>query len=228
MNRGVFVAAVAAVAVAAPGVASGRVYLGPSPYLSFADSPLAGGSYTAFYLENFESGALSVPGVSASFGVVAPPGVFTDSVDADDGSIDGSGAAGHSWYSGNSVTTMRFTFDAGVLGAYPTDAGIVWTDVGQSAQGLGFGDVYFEAFDAGGVSLGISGPFFLGDGTAISQTAEDRFFGATNAGGISAIQISMPASVDWEVDHLQFGIVPTPGAAALGLLAVGFMLRKRS
>ena len=46
-------------------------FLGPSPYLSFADSPFNGQSFTYFHLENFESGTLSVPGVSMNVGATA-------------------------------------------------------------------------------------------------------------------------------------------------------------
>ncbi|HEY8492699.1 MAG TPA: hypothetical protein VIN04_02330, partial [Myxococcota bacterium] len=70
---------------------------GPSPYRSFADSPFAGISFAWFHLENFENGALTVPGVSISTGRVIFPSDFTDSVDGDDGLIKGLGRDGHSW-----------------------------------------------------------------------------------------------------------------------------------
>ena len=44
--------------------------LGPTPYLSSSDSPLSGGSFAYFHLENFEDHLLSTPGVSASAGGV--------------------------------------------------------------------------------------------------------------------------------------------------------------
>ncbi|MFM9956725.1 MAG: hypothetical protein ACKVZJ_01505 [Phycisphaerales bacterium] len=200
--------------------------LGPTPYLSFADSPFSALALPTFHLENFEDGALNTPGVVASGGIVVAPGSFTDSVDADDGVIDGSGSAGSSFYSQNLLSSFRFTFDAGALGGLPTHAGLVWTDVGITTSTTGVGDVTFEAFDAGGISLGLVGPITLGDGTALSQTAEDRFFGATNPAGISAIEIRMGNSTDWEIDHLQYGL-PTPGTAAL-LAAAGLAgLRRR-
>src|SRR5438067_673727 len=91
------------------GVSSARAaFLGPSPYLSFADSPFNGGSFGYFYLETFEDGALNTPGVTASAGSVTSPGSLTDSVDGDDGTIDGSGTAGHSYISGTS-TSLTFT-----------------------------------------------------------------------------------------------------------------------
>lgn len=202
-------------------------FLGPTPYLSFADSPFAGQTFASFYLENFEDGLLNTPGLTASGGRVVGPGAFIDSVDGDDGANDGSGSAARSWYSGNTFSQITFTFSATDLGAFPTHAGIVWTDVGVVSSGpQGFGDVTFEAFDAIGVSLGSISAASLGDGTAVSSTPEDRFFGITNPGGISAIRISMSNSVDWEVDHVQYGIVPTPGTLLL-LSSAGLLARRR-
>lgn len=47
-------------------------------------------------------------------------------------------------------------------------------------------------------------------------TAEDRFLGVIHGGGISRVVISTTNSNDWEVDHVQYGLVPAPaGLAAL-------------
>jgi len=197
--------------------------LGPSPYLSSADSPFNGGTFSYFHLEDFEDGALNTPGVAASGGIVLAASALTDSVDGDDGVIDGSGIAGHSWFSKNSVSGMTFTFSAAVLGALPTHVGIVWTDVGVSSPVNGVGPVTFEAFDATNASLGVIGPVTLGDGSAAGATAEDRFFGVTNAGGISSVRISTPSSTDWEVDHLQYGLAPVPEPETWMLLGVGLL-----
>ena len=123
---------------------------GPSAYLQAADSPFAGVPGLAyFYLEDFEDFNLNTPGVSVNAGYSTKPtwaAAVTDSVDGDDGMIDGFGTRGNSWFSPSGGQGLTFTFDAGVLGSLPTYAGIVWTD--------GLNGVTFEAFDAMGVSLG--------------------------------------------------------------------------
>ena len=192
--------------------------IGPSAYLSSADSPFspfAGFSY--FHLENFEDHLLNTPGVTASTGgvtsVVFGPTIH-DSVDADDGSIDGSGLGGDSFFSGAGGIGISFTFNAGALGGLPDAAGIVWTDGG--------GTITFEAFNALNESLGI----LTGTHADIRNdggTAEDRFYGVTNTGGISRIHISS-SSGGIEVDHLQYGlrgsVVSVPEPTSLALLGI--------
>lgn len=164
-------------------------------YASFEDSPFKGLPFSYFYLEDFEDGLLNTPGVTASAGQVLRPSWITDSVDADDGVVDGSGARGSDWfYSASGASTIKFSFDAGRLGGFPTHAGIVYTD--------GVGLVTFEAFGPDGTSLGIIGPVNLDDGAYTAMTRDDRFFGVINPGGISAIQIE---TIGFEVDHLQYG-----------------------
>src|SRR5262245_33520243 len=95
-------------------------YLGPTPYLSFGDSPFNGLSFSYFHLEDFEDGSFNTPGATASAGwTVNGPGGFTDSVDGDDGAIDGSGTGGHSFLTSSS-TFLTITFSASVLGQLPT------------------------------------------------------------------------------------------------------------
>ena len=213
-------------AAAAP-VSAAPVLLGPTPYLAFdnslpgagtAISPFSGLAFSYFHLETFEDHLFNTPGVSASAGgvtsVVFGPSIH-DSVDADDGSIDGSGLNGDDFFSGSGATGITFTFDPNVLGQLPTHVGIVWTD--------GAGTITFRAVGPNGVlgTLGpASGPGFP-NGSFNGETAEDRFFGAIDAGGISSIFISNSAG-GIEVDHLQYGaLAPVPVPAALWLFCSG-------
>jgi hypothetical protein len=179
--------------------AGGATNLGPTPYLSSADSPFNPASFSYFHLEDFEDHLFNTPGVSADAGgvtsVVFGPSVH-DSVDADDGTIDGSGLNGDGYFAPNGAGGVMFTFDANVLGSLPTDVGIVWTD--------GSGTTLFEPFDAQGNPLPPIGPLALADASFNGETAEDRFLGVSDPGGISAIQISNTGG-GMEVDHLQYG-----------------------
>jgi hypothetical protein len=217
-------------ALASPALA---VNHGPTPYLSFADSPFSSVALSYFHLEDFQDGSLNTPGVTVSAGAApVAPGSTTDSVDGDDGAIDGSGAAGWSLYSNQVLTSFAFDFNAGALGNLPTHVGIVWTDVGFVTSGSPFsGPVTAEAFDSASNSLGLIGPVVLGgDGTVNGATAEDRFFGFSNLGGIARLVIATSNSVDWEVDHLQYGYtIPEPTAAVLAsgaLIALGAVRRR--
>lgn len=190
----------------------------PTQYKEFNDSPFSTLSFAQFYLETFEDGLLDTPGVNITnnlpggdpVGVVGPSPI-TDSVDGDDGSIDGFGINGHSFTSltnqaiGNYGLTISFLPQ--FLGGLPTYAGLVWTDGSQNRPTI------FEAFDAIGNSLGTIGPVDIGDNSFLGTTGEDRFFGIFNMGGISKMTIRDPLSVNnIEIDHLQYGVgVPNDG-----------------
>lgn len=213
--------------------AQAATLIGPTPYLSAADSPFgAGGSnpVSGLFIEDFEDGLFNAPGVTGvsntpgtSLGV-GGGGTNTDSVDGDDGSIDGLGRDGMAMAEAGNRSTdnlgYTFTFDAGVLGGLPTHAGIVWTDGSKSAS------TQVEFFGPGGVSLGVIGPVKISDNSFAGGTAEDRFFGAVNLGGIESFTIRSPGGGNnLTVDHLQYGPVPEPASAAL--IAAGLLLIKR-
>ena len=210
------------------------VFFGPTPYLSAADIPAgfyAGGTPT--FLEDFEDGTLD-GGITASAGAVIPPGFLgaIDSVDGDDGAIDGMSAqngTAHSWFFGSGATGVTFTFAAPV-----TAAGMVWTDAGARSV------VTFEAFGPGMISLGTVGPNAIADSVNSGTTAEDRFYGVQDLmGGIVAIKMSNTFG-GIEVDHVQYGdaFVDGPGPSpsvpepttilllGLGLVGLAFT-RKR-
>ena len=188
------------------------VTLGPTPYLSAADSPFNGMS--GWVLEDFEDAELNILGASANLGGVIGPSGVTDSVDGDDGAIDGSGSGGHSYFYSPGANGISFTFDAALIGEAPVAAGIVWTDGG--------GEVTFEAYDTNDMLIGALTATHA-DGSFGGTTGEDRFYGVEHAAGIGRIYIRNAAG-GIEVDHLQY-VVPTPGTAALvtgsALLTVG-------
>ena len=194
------------------------------PYLSAADSPFNGSSFSYFFLETFEDALLNTPGVSASGGNAIGWDQYVDSVEG--------GSSGHSWYSNLTETSFTFTFDAAALGALPTHVGLVWTDIGWNAPTPYGGPVSFEAFGPLGTLLGSIGPYWLGDGMDTGQKVEDTFFGAIYDGGIAAIRIATN-NKDWEVDHLQYGAaspaaVPEPSTILLIGVGAAALLRKRT
>ncbi|UCD74889.1 MAG: hypothetical protein JSV91_14015 [Phycisphaerales bacterium] len=222
-------AVIAATSLLSAGVAQAELvnwYLpGDTPYLSTDDSPWVGTSADMeyFYLEDFEDGLLNTPGLDASIGVVRAPWTATDSVDADDGVIDGFGREGYSFwrYEPDVAPSITFTFELDVLGLLPTNVGLVWTDGNDAAL------VTFEVFDADGLSLG-SFQTMLGDGYHSGGTAADRFLGAEYALGISAMTISAEFG-GLEVDHIHYGasVVPAPSAAVAVLLGLGIRRGRR-
>jgi hypothetical protein len=181
-----------------------------TPYLSEADIPTSfylGGS--PIFLEDFEDrsldGGITVNG-SPTF---LNPGGLTDSVDGDDGTIDGSGTAGRSLFRSSGATGFLFTFSSVV-----TAAGLVWTD--------GAGSTTFSVFDGMGVLIETLTVNIAGSGFA-GQTAEDTFFGLTSATGIGSIFISN-TSGGIEVDHVQYGDMYVPDPSVIPLPAAGLLL----
>jgi hypothetical protein len=189
-------------------------FLGPSAYLSKADSPFSALDFDYFYLEDFEDLKLNTPGVTRSGGTIGEEArAYRDSVDGDDGTTDGLGTEGESlfassssslwdwlpWSDGGS-TGITFTFNVDILGAFPSHVGIVWTDAETPKSTR----VFLEAFGPSGISLGTFGPHGVGDSSTQGTTPEDRFLGVIDLNGISAIRIFHDAE-QIEVDHLQYG-----------------------
>ncbi|MEM9539517.1 MAG: S8 family serine peptidase [Cyanobacteria bacterium P01_E01_bin.42] len=166
--------------------------------------PGNGKKFKYFHIENFEDGQLNTPGLSISQGQVIKSG-GVDSVDGDDGLIDGSGSNGQSWHTGNGEG-FTITFDPQILGQLPTHAGFALTDLGRTNPNLGSGKVIFEALDVNGESLGTE-TIQYGDNNWYGGTNEDRFLGVAYEEGISGFKISFPDG-DWgvEIDHIQYGV----------------------
>jgi len=212
------------------------IFFGPTPYLSSADSPFdLSGLGTTMFLEDFEDGELNTPGILYADLLPFRPGPFqnVDSVDADDGVIDGSGLRGHSARSNFGVCTDGeppncwssggVTFDRDELGWLPTAVGIVWTD-GWPTDG-----VQFAFTNSAGHTVFREDRFFLADNNFMGGTDEDRFFGVIDPNGIAAFHLEAGRGADepgfsFEVDHLQYGLfVPEPAASAMMLFAIGAM-----
>ena len=175
-------------------------------YAQFNDSPFSGLSFGSgyFYFEDFEDSVFEHPGASSSTGdfvTISFGETFNDSVDADDGLIDGESLTGESWFYVDSSLGIVWTFDADELdGQLPTHVGIVWTD--------GNTNTTFEAFDSSGRSLGTIVATHNND-SFNGETIDDRFYGVVDYGGISAIKIKNDDRRNGiEVDHLQWGYMP--------------------
>jgi hypothetical protein len=204
------------------GSASAQTFIQPTPYLSFNDSPFKGQVFSHFQLEDFEDGVNSLTGVSLNKGWIVPNVSLMDSVDGDDGQINGLSEGGKSFYSNFATNELVLTFDAMAPGGLPTHAGVVWTDVGfVGGSQICKGEVRLEAWGAAGNYLGSTTPVILGDGLFTGQTPEDRFLGVTSNAGLSKVRLYMPESKDFEIDHIQFGTaaLPAPGSLALFTLA---------
>ncbi|MCB8933005.1 MAG: PEP-CTERM sorting domain-containing protein [Chthonomonadaceae bacterium] len=209
------------IALLVSGLAVGQTFYGPTTYVQASDSPFWG--ISGLLIEDAEDhlfddligATCNFTRLSSSFGTS-----LIDSVDADDGVINGASNDGGNpahygeafWRSGS----MTITFGNG--GApLPTYAGLVWTD--------GSGTITFEAFGAGHVSLGtVVGNH--ADGNFQGGTAEDRFYGVHFAAGIESMTISNPSGI--EVDHVQavYSPVPEPTTLALAGLALGAAARR--
>lgn len=223
--------AVGAAALAISSVAAAGTiwhYEDASSYLSANDSPYASvNGASGFWLEDFEDGLVNTLGLSTVRGGVRGPdnGGWTDSVDGDDGTIDGSGNQGHSYLTYRASGGLTFEFDADALGGLPTYAGLVWTDGNPDSL------VTFEAFDGDGNLIGTMSHYLGEHNSGKGETAEDRFLGVEFSEGISAIRIwSQFGGI--EVDHVQYGyaVVPLPAPVLLGLAGLGgvAVMRRRS
>jgi hypothetical protein len=159
---------------------AGIIFLGPTPYLSAADSPFPVFGNPSFFLEDFEDGVLSTPGVLLpsdpnARGHILPSGQpLTNSVDADDGIIDGMGRFGRAWMSSVYTTNLvdpptsssyiSFSFDAAQLDFLPNAIGFAWT------YGRPNSTVRLDVFDQYAVNVGYV--TFAGIGNGIDDEAE--------------------------------------------------------
>lgn len=206
-------------------------FFGPQPYLSIADSPFDT-SGAGFFIEDFEDGTLDTPpGVREWYpGIILEPSAMTDSVDADDGSIDGQSTEGYSFYPtlrGGTFsnpplryTTYGIVFEETSAMGLPNFAGVAVTD------GVPDSTLLVSVREANGNYQTRQFRISM-DGGADGETAEDLFVGATSDQGIRTIKVehqyvSHAFDPRFEVDHVQFGYyVPEPNCS---LVIVGVLL----
>jgi hypothetical protein len=194
---------------------------GPGPFGPLADCPsgrcvtgINGAKPLYFYLEDLRDGAVNTPGLTVTLLTIAPG----DSVDEDDGAINGVGSAPFSLRSDNSNSPrVELRFDARILGQLPTHIGVVLTDGNKDAK------TRVEVFDASGLSVGSTNAnltnTFLDGSISGGGTAEDRFFGFMSAQGIARMTIDSikggaKESIAFTLDHMQYGFDPVTGNAA--------------
>ena len=184
-------------------------FIGPSAYLSEADTPdnflpVQDCDECVTGIETFEDESLDF-GITIDQGEIIGPGFstgldnLTDSVDGDDGTIDGtgqSGNGGHSYFTFGNTLTITFP-------EIMQSAGLVWTDADTAST-----NVIFEAFDQDGNSLGIVDAGDIADDSIMGTTAEDRFFGILYGDGVdtgvASIEIRNVGGSGIEIDHIQF------------------------
>jgi hypothetical protein len=210
------------------------IFLGPTPYLSKADSPFpVDGRNPNFFLEDFEPDVPCIPDENTfcgggQFDALGVRMIYGGtghgfSVDADDGEIDGSGAGGHSAgasdiaiIGSSTLAELSFEFDFQELGFFPTAVGFVLTDGAGPASGL-------LAYD----SAGNRKEFFTWDLELDPlTTSDDRFIGVINPNGISRVEFIMTIfdanpSAAPRLDHLQYGLfIPEPSSLQLILSSI--------
>ncbi|MDZ4830190.1 MAG: hypothetical protein SGJ09_08350 [Phycisphaerae bacterium] len=189
-----------AIALAASTVATAAdalVALYPQSYVKLADSALFGAMSLDddFWCETFEDGLVNIPGLTLSGGTIAAPGASTDSVDADDGNVDGSGTGGRS-YRANIGSPITIGISALALVGLPERAAFAWTDGPQNST-----LTITITTGSGATFVRTVGP--LGDANSSGATAEDRLVAITASNGIAQVVIASGGAA-FEIDHVQF------------------------
>jgi hypothetical protein len=204
------------------------IYLPPSPYFSLADSPFVDLNEGTFIFEDFEDGSLDLPvGVVGYPGLIMEPSPLTDSVDGDDGIVDGSGSEGKSYRPTfisvgftnppTYLTEYRLSFTSTEPGGLPTAVGLVVTD------GLPGSTIVVSVDDRNGLNTFVLYNMNF-DMDSSGSTFEDRFIGVTNPLGMREVRFGhhwrgFPHEARFEIDHLQF-IIPEPEYESISLVFV--------
>jgi hypothetical protein len=226
MNATRWILVVALLWLSAGAVSRAATMFGPVPYLSLDDTPAglfaAGGPVvtqtfedaTGPWLTGFTVDCGSRIGPNSISGGGFP---VTDSVDGDDGTIDGSGTLGGSWFCESNDMLIRFLDPVVAAGVAVTDGDRRLTNVRLEFLGLEGSPI--ATFDPGR---------FV-DEVYNGTTAEDRFMGVRSpTAAIAAIRVAIDVGTGFEIDHLQFQAIPEPAGGLLGMGLGGFAGRHRS
>ena len=214
---------------------AGFTFLGPTPYLSAADSPFpVGGSNPNFFLEDFEPDEPCVPGNGVICGggkFDAPGAQMIYGTPIQGPSIEPNGHSALATDLGiiigsSSIVAVGFEIDRNELGFWPTEAGVVLTDGAGPFSGLSVYDALGNRAD------------FLTEDLEIDplNPATYRFIGASNPQGISMavffkrIFDDNPSAFP-RIDHFQYGnVVPEPSETyffSSALTMFGFVIHRR-
>lgn len=241
-NQTIFTALTLCLVAVAPQRCQAEItFLGPTPYLSKADSPFpVDDSNPNFFLEDFEDGDFNTPGIVLPLDPYAQGAIrskgqpFANSVDADDGTIDGSGGDGSAWastiYANDLVdpptisSYLSLSFDVNQSGLGPTSFGFVWT-FGRSES-----VVRIDVYDVHANHIGFES--FVGIGSGIDDdTRDDRFFGVKSSDEIGRVLLtSSYVGEPWffEIDHVQIGFqIPEPVTTRMLVIAL-FAIPRRA
>ena len=192
---------------------------GPSAYLQTGDTP--SGFFCAEcvgWIEDFELGTVD-PFLTIDNGMILDPNSFsglmnsvTDSVDGDDGAVDGQGNDGFSYFADSNSISISFANTV-------KNAGLVFTDGDRVST-----NIILEAFDMGGNLLASIDAGDLADDFFTGETAEDTFMGFQNTdGNIASITLTMVGGSGIEIDHVHWQeacVIPEPSSSMLLLFAV--------
>ena len=196
-----------------------------TPYFSTANSPLVTSS-AGYQVETFEPTSPSLATLGVTLTTVNPSSVVQgESVDADDGIIDGSGATGHSLAEPTTAnaTGATFTFNNLIIGAYPKSAAVAVTAYNGA-------NLIFTVYDT---SMNVSGTDTLTNVSTSTPTNDDFLFWGSDPAGIGAISVSSNNAFTFLfLDHLQYDTlntisVPEPGTFAFIIASAGLLIGRR-
>ncbi len=213
------------------------LYCPPTPYRSVADNPFrAGIEAGTMFLEDFEDGRVNTPfideessggGGRNTVGVTQFLSGENNSVDGDDGALDGANLLGVGWTRLVGESRISIVFQPRLTEAgdpqFPKWFGFAATSA------IGGDNAYVEFTDEQEHPLGsfrIPRDFFPEYHAGIRGVGTDRFLSFYMPSGAEIMHIS--AGI-YTIDHLTYGWypVPEPGTATLAVLPLLLLMRHR-